>query len=136
VNEGGLGTAEINRYYELLREKEEREADQRRAEVYEKLPQIREIDEEESRLGVSLSRLVVSDRIDKQEEIRKIKDTIDNLSAQKAFLLTDHDFELDYMDVRYRCPKCKDTGMLETGERCPCHREITPQKIKALQKTE
>ena len=84
---------------------------------------------------------LISDIVEMIENMKNknqggFKDTIDNLSAQKAFLLTEHDFELDYMDVRYRCPKCKDTGMLETGERCPCHREITPQMIKELQKTE
>ena len=135
VSEGGLSGAEIARYYELLRQKDEREAEQRRAEVFEKLPQIREMDDEERRLGAGLSRLVVSDRIDKEEEIRKIKDRIDNLSAQRAFLLTDHDYELDYMEVRYKCDRCKDTGVLETGERCPCHKEITPQMLMELQKT-
>ena len=133
---GEVSGADINRYYELLRAKEEREAAQRREEVYSRLPQIREMDEEESRLGASLSRILVSDRIDKKEAIEQIREQIDEMSAQRAFLMTDNGFELDYMDVRYECPDCKDTGKLETGERCPCHREITQQKIEALQKTE
>jgi len=133
---GGVSGSDITRYYELLREKNAREAEKRRAEIYSKLPQIKELDEEESRLGASLSRLVVSDRVDKKEAIQKIKDTIEDMSAQRAFLLTDNGFEMDYMDLKYNCPKCKDTGMLETGERCPCHREITLQKIRELQKTE
>ena len=97
---------------------------------------MKELDDEENRLGAGLSRIVVSDRIDKKETIEKLREQIEDISAQKAFLLTDNGFELDYMDIKYECPECKDTGMLETGERCPCHREITPQKIKALQKTE
>ena len=133
---GEVSGADINRYYELLRAKEEREAAQRREEVYSRLPQIREMDEEESRLGASLSRILVSDRVDKKEAIEQIREEIDEMSAQRAFLMTDNGFELDYMDVKYQCPDCKDTGKLETGERCPCHREITPQKIEALQKTE
>ena len=133
---GEVSGADINRYYELLRAKEEREADQRREEVYSRLPQIREMDEEESRLGASLSRILVSDRVDKKEAIEQIREQIDEISAQRAFLMTDNGFELDYMDVKYECPDCKDTGKLETGERCPCHREITQQKIEALQKTE
>ena len=133
---GEVSGADINRYYELLRAKEEREAAQRREEVYSRLPQIREMDEEESRLGASLSRILVSDRIDKKEAIEQIREQIDEMSAQRAFLMTDNGFELDYMDVRYECPDCKDTGKLETGERCPCHREITQQKIEALLKTE
>lgn len=133
---GEVSGADINRYYELLRAKEEREAARRREEVYSRLPQIREMDEEESRLGASLSRILVSDRIDKKEAIEQIREQIDEMSAQRAFLMTDNGFELDYMDVRYECPDCKDTGKLETGERCPCHREITQQKIEALLKTE
>jgi DNA replication protein DnaC len=78
----------------------------------------------------------VSDRIDKKEAIEQIREQIEEMSAQRAFLLTDNGFELNYMDIQYACPKCKDTGKLETGERCPCHREITQQKIEALQKTE
>ena len=128
--------ADIARYYELLREKDEKEAEARRAEVYARLPQIKELDDEENRLGAGLSRIVVSDRIDKKETIENLREQIEDISAQRAFLLTDNGFELDYMDVRYECPKCKDTGMLETGERCPCHREITRQKIKELLKTE
>ena len=133
---GEVSGADINRYYELLRAKEEREAAQRREEVYSRLPQIREMDEEESRLGASLSRILVSDRVDKKEAIEQIREQIDEMSAQRAFLMTDNGFELDYMDIKYECPDCKDTGKLETGERCPCHREITQQKIEALQKTE
>ena len=133
---GEVSGADINRYYELLRAKEEREAARRREEVYSRLPQIREMDEEESRLGASLSRILVSDRIDKKEAIEQIREQIDEMSAQRAFLMTDNGFELDYMDIKYECPDCKDTGKLETGERCPCHREITQQKIEALQKTE
>ena len=131
-----VGSADIARYYELLREKEEKEAEARREEVYAKLPQIRQLDDEENRLGAGLSRIVVLDRIDKKETIKELREQIEDISAQRAFLLTDNGFELDYMDVRYECPKCKDTGMLETGERCPCHREITAQKIKELLKTE
>ena len=132
----GLSGSEIAVYYKLLREKDERGAEERREEVYEKLPQVKELDDEENRLGAGLSRIVVSDRIDKKEAIEELKEKIEDINAQRAFLLTDNGFELDYMDVRYECQQCKDTGMLETGERCPCHREITPQKIKALQKTE
>ena len=133
---GELSGSEIAKYYEMLREKDEREAAKRREEVYSRLPHVRELDEEENRLGTSLSRILVSDRADKKETIEQIKEQRENISAERAFLLTDNGFELDYMDVKYNCPNCKDTGMLETGERCPCHREITPQMIKELQKTE
>lgn len=133
---GGISTSDIMRYYDLLRQREEREAEQRKAEVYSKVPRIKEIADEENSLGSQLSRIVVSDRIDKKETVEKIKETIEMLSAERAFLLTDNGFELDHMDVQYRCPDCKDTGMLETGERCQCFGEITAEMINRLEKTE
>ena len=47
---GELKSSDISRYYELLREKEEREALERREEVYSKVPQIKEFDEKEQEL--------------------------------------------------------------------------------------
>ena len=55
-----------------------------------------------------------------------------SLSTEKAFLLTDNGFELDYMDIKYTCPHCKDTGILETGERCQCFGEVTKEKIQLI----
>lgn len=132
---GAVTAGEISAYYELLRAKEEKEADERRNEVYEKVPRIREIDEEETELSAELSRIIISDRVDKKEAIEETREKIDTLNMEKAFLLTDNGFELNYVDVRYQCPKCRDTGILETGERCQCSEEITEGKIKQLMKT-
>lgn len=132
----GISTGDIMRYYELLRNREEREAEERKAEVYSRVPRIKEIAEEENSLGSQLSRIVVSDRIDKKETVEKLKEKIEMLSAERAFLLTDNGFELNYIDVQYQCPHCKDTGMLETGEKCQCFGEITAEMIKRLEKTE
>ena len=70
--------------------------------------------------------------------MQQIRDRINHLNMEKAFLLTENGFELDYMDIKYKCPYCKDTGMLETGEKCQCFGEVTREKINlmAKQKTE
>jgi hypothetical protein len=46
---------------------------------------------------------------------------IKHLNQEKAILMTDHDFELDYMDVKYNCSQCKDTGTNDEGGRCECY---------------
>ena len=133
---GEMTTSRKMKYYEILREREEQEAEERKQEVYSKVHRIKEIDEEESELGSKLSKIVVTDQIDKKEAIEKIRGKIDLLNTERAFLMTDNGFELDYMDIRYRCPQCRDTGMLETGERCQCFGEITAEKMNLLLKTE
>ena len=111
-------------------EPEEEEAEERRKEVFEAVPRIREIEDRINAQGAEISKIIISDRVDRKAAMEELKSKMDALNTEKAFLLTDNGFELDYMDVHYSCPKCKDTGMLETGERCQCFGEITKEKIR------
>lgn len=131
-DDGQLTAADIKKYYEALVRKEEEEADARRAQVYEKVPRIKEIEEEISAQSKELSKIIISDRVDGDKAMEEIRSRLDALNMERAFLLTDNGFEMDFMDVKYRCPKCKDTGILETGERCQCFREITKEKIQLM----
>lgn len=127
-----LTTGDIVRYYEALRQRNEEDADERRRRVYEEVPRIREIEEELTALSSELSRVIISDRVDRKSAIEQLQKRIDNLNMETAFLLTDNGFEIDYMDIKYKCSRCKDTGMLETGEKCQCFGEVTKEKIKLL----
>ena len=130
----GLTTSDITGYYEALRKQEEAEADARRQEVYERAPRIRQIEEEINTLSAEISKLIISDAVDKDKAREAIMRKVDSLNTEKAFLLTDNGFEIDYTDIKYKCPKCKDTGMLETGERCQCFGEVTKEKIALMTK--
>ena len=127
-----LTTGDIMKYYDALVRKEEEEAQQRRQQVYEKVPRIKEIEDEISTQSKEISKIIISDRADRKQALEEIRGRLDSLNMEKAFLLTDNGFEMDFMDIRYRCPKCKDTGMLETGEKCQCFREITKEKISLM----
>lgn len=125
-------TGEIMKYYEALRLKDEEEAEARRAQVYEKVPRIRDIEREINTSSAEISKIIISDRVDRKKAMEEIRTRVDSLNMEKAFLLTDNGFEMDFMDIKYRCPKCKDTGMLETGEKCQCFREVTKEKINLM----
>ena len=131
--DGELTTGEIKKYYETLIRKEEEDAEKRRGQVYEKVPRIKEIEEEIAASNRELSKIIISDRVDGKKAMEEIKSRLDALNMEKAFLLTDNGFEMDFMDIRYTCPECRDTGILETGERCQCFREITREKIRLLE---
>lgn len=79
-----------------------------------------------------LSRIIISDTVDKGKSRNGSKRPQSTLNTEKAFLLTDNGFELDYMDIHYECPLCKDTGMLETGEKCQCFGEVSRTKIESV----
>ncbi len=123
---------EILEYYDLLRQKEEREAEQRRREVYAKVPRIREIEDAIAGLNRDLSRIIISDTVDKKKAGAKIRQEMESLNMEKAFLLTENEYELDYMEMRYTCPQCKDTGMLESGEQCQCYETVTREQIDRI----
>lgn len=83
-------------------------------------------------MSSQMSKIIISDSVDRKSLMEQLKRRMDALNTEKAFLLTDNGFEIDHMDVKYRCPECRDTGMLETGERCQCFEEITREKINLI----
>lgn len=110
----------INQYYKYLQATAEQEAEERRKRVYRTVPRIEEIEDEMGRLNMEISKAIISGRNDKETVVSAIQSKLNRLNQEKAFLLTDHDFELNYMDVQYRCNQCKDTGIDDEGERCEC----------------
>lgn len=122
--------ANVMRQYEELRAKNEAAAEARRAEVYGMIPRIREIEEETRNIGLQISRVMLSDMGDGKTKIRAMKDKVDNLNEEKAFLMTENNFKIDYMDILYTCPLCRDTGIQDTGDRCTCFAE----KLGSIQK--
>ena len=123
---------QIMEYYDLLRQTEEAEARQRTQEVYAKVPKIQKIEDEITALNSELSRIIISDTVDKKKAGAKIRQEMERLNMEKAFLLTENDYELDYMDIHYTCPLCKDTGLLESGEKCQCYEKVTRDQINSL----
>ncbi len=112
-NDGQLSAGDIKKYYEALVRREEEEADARRAQVYEKVPRIKEIEEEISARSKELSKVIISDRVDGDKVMEKIRSRLDALNMEKAFLLTDNGFEMDFMDVKYRCPNARTPEFLK-----------------------
>lgn len=106
--------------YEKEKAKNEAEAEARRAEVYKAVPRIKEIEEEIREFGMRISKEMLSGRPDSKHKIKEYKAKVDKLNNEKAYLLTDNNFQLNYMDTWYTCALCKDTGLLDTGERCTC----------------
>ena len=107
----------LNKYYEFLRRKAEKEAQERKEQIYAQIPQIAEIDQSLNELGSSVSRSLLSgDR----SAVDRIRRKMDELEGERAVLLTENNFRIDYTDVKYSCDFCKDTGVTEEGIRCTC----------------
>ncbi len=117
----------VSAYYQYLRQKAIAEANQRRDEVYAKLPAIDKLEEAMRQCSVGLSRVMVSGGVDKEIQIERLKQEMDKLTRQKANMLTEYNLPIDYMDVKYTCNLCKDTGTKDSGEQCECFLQRTKE---------
>lgn len=129
--DGKAGTiASVMNQYEEIRAKNEADAEERRAEIYRRIPRVREIEEETREIGLQISRVMLSGMGDGKTKIRALKEKVDRFNEEKAFLMTENNYKIDYMDMMYDCPLCRDTGIQDTGDRCICFTD----KLSNLQK--
>lgn len=115
-----VSNAVLNDYYKFLREKADREAEERRSQVYADIPIIKEIDDKMKIIGAALAKAYLSG--DKEEGGRLSAD-LEQLNEDRAFYLAENDYDMDYTDPKYACTECNDTGIAEMGGPCPVCRE-------------
>jgi len=131
TEDGKTGSiARVIKQYEEVRAKNEVKTEERRIEVYRRIPRVKEIEEEARNIGLQISRAMLSGTAEGKAKIRAMKEKVDNLNEEKAFLMTENNFQIDYMDMVYDCPLCRDTGIQDTGDRCTCFAD----KLGSLQK--
>ncbi|MBK5251396.1 MAG: ATP-binding protein [Peptostreptococcaceae bacterium] len=114
---------DIMKEYEEIRRRNEQALDQRIGEVYKKIPTLRKIDSELASTGAGIARITLSGTSDSESEIKKLKDHVDSIRREKAFLLTENNFPLSYLNLQYDCENCKDTGFDSSGTRCSCFKQ-------------
>lgn len=100
------------------RQKALRDQEKRQAEVYKKLPQVREIDKKIRDLGFSSTKAAL-----KGEDTGQAEEKIKDLAKQRLALLREGGYPEDYLEVHYSCKKCQDTGFVG-NEVCSCRRQI------------
>ena len=111
------GFARNMAYYDEIRENEEKEAEDRREEVYARVPRIRDIENEIIGLNSELMKIAIGGG-GKSERLEGIRAKAADLSREKAMLMTENNIPVDYMNVRHLCALCGDTGVKEDGSVC------------------
>ncbi len=101
------------------RTKAEADARIRLASVYEKLPELKELDMRFPEIGAKIIAAFTDKNGNTQEKIADLRRESEELSACRADALKAAGFAPDYTAPRYFCAKCKDTGYIET-KMCDC----------------
>lgn len=111
--------AQIDKLYADIREENKRISDSRQTEIYAAFPRIREIDAELRELNPKRLKLVLEGK-SKSSLYKSIETEMENLRKEKTGTLKKAGYPEDYLSPVYTCPRCKDTGFLDNGEKCVC----------------
>ena len=109
----------IMRLYQQRQIENKHDLDRRVREVYEKIPAVREMNDEISASALKSARqLLAGDTT----AVEKLRHTIAMLREESRELLTAYGYPADYLEMRYGCPDCRDTGYRD-GKKCHCFRQ-------------
>lgn len=110
----------IMKDYEQTRDRNRHLAEQRRLEVYTKLPEYGRLDESVGELSVAQAKLLLNGD---DEALTRLRFSLKDISRRKKELLVSAGYPADYLEPVYTCPDCKDTGYIEgdNGLRKKCH---------------
>ena len=117
-----------NARMEDRRQQAEALAAKRRDEIETKLPQIAEIRRMQTITASELAANIFSGMTPEQKDanFERIKQSCRESSAMIAKILTEAGYPDDYDKVKYRCPKCEDTGYTLYGM-CDCMKRLIRQ---------
>lgn len=132
---------EILKDYEKIRDQSLKESLLRRKEIYEKIPEIDDIDKKIKDIGIKISQSIFLKPEKSQKLLYKLKSDLAKLRSEKTNLLVSHGYPETYLDQKYQCNICKDTGFVN-NKKCRCFKQKLIDKyykqssIKDITKTE
>lgn len=106
----------ILRQYDMQQLEINREINNRKKEIYEKITDFQKIDDEIIKCAAQNTKLsILGDNI----ALEQLKIKIKNLKKSKENLLIKFGYPIDYLEPHYKCSLCKDTGYVD-GKKCKC----------------
>ncbi len=118
----GYSSENVKKIKELYENKykiAEERAKARRAELWETIPEVKELDDAIYALGLAGVREAVGGGDDAAKRILDLKEQSLELQKARAELLISKGYPADYSAVQFECKKCGDTGYTESGM-CDC----------------
>ena len=106
--------------YQKKRDKAESDLELRKNDVYSQIPEFKKLDDEISKVGLQLAKLVLQNPSNKENIILESKKKMDELKSQKKELLTKYKVPNGYLEIQHDCNICKDKGFLDNGHKCNC----------------
>lgn len=96
--------------YSKKKSKAEYEAEVRKQELYKKYPELQEIDDKLTSLGISTAKSLINNN--DKNLLENLNKNIESLKEKKKKILKSLNLSEDYFLPHYECPICKDSGYI------------------------
>lgn len=117
--------------YNKKRLKAQQDAELRKEELYDRVPNLEEIEKQITLSSIKVSKLFLIKSSNMDEEIINIKKSIEDLKKEKINLLIKYKIPDNFTEPDYECKMCSDTGYIKDGKRCKCfNKQITNHLYK------
>ena len=111
----------IMRIYDRRQSDNRHDLERRTGEVYAAVPRIKDIEDAISTAAMARARELIL-RGGETDRSKELSLSMQALMDEKAALLKENGFAPDYMELRYSCDSCKDTGYVG-DEKCQCFKQ-------------
>jgi len=109
---------EVMREYEREKNKAARLHQEKTELLYNKIPRVKEIDEQLSKMGAQLAALILKSN-EREKIVADMQEAEEALCYERSKLLKKHKITDKYFNEIYKCTACKDIGFID-DVRCAC----------------
>ncbi|MGI6707070.1 MAG: ATP-binding protein [Clostridia bacterium] len=113
---------EILQEYDAYRDYSRRLLEEKRRELFARIPELEEIENKINALMLEQARKVLQQPDQAEAIIADTDKKLLSLKVRERELLQTHGYSPEELEPQYRCPKCKDTGFVgePVREKCSC----------------
>lgn len=108
---------EIMREYEAAQRRSRDRVEKMRSRVLKAVPKYRSLEDEITDAAMESAEKALDGDTSAVGEMKK---KIAGLVEKQKRLLEENGFDADCMEEKYECPDCRDTGYIQSGEKCHC----------------
>ncbi len=126
----------LDHSFAIRREKALQEAERRKQEAQERIPELASLDAKITLSGIRYARTVLSEK-GPDFDADTLSEKISQLNEQKTALLLAHNLPADYMEPRFTCPICEDRGYITNStngafDPCSCYQKLYLEQLYAF----
>ena len=111
---------QIMRVYDERQREDRRNLEIRRQAAFKKLPELKALEDFVRSESIKTFRLM---RDGDKEKLKELKSSIEDVQKKKKDILRQNGVSEDYLEMRYVCRDCNDTGFIN-GKKCHCFKEM------------